>query len=104
MAGSVALAGLGLAALGLAGRVATQVFPKFAPIVSSKLNSFNLEDLAPSKYYRGGFQARMNKTEAAQILGVSPLASAKKVRGESKTCFEKTNIENILFLSFFNFF
>ena len=83
MAGSIALAGIGLATLGLVGRAASQAFPRFAPIVSSKLNSFQfrLEDLAPSKYYRGGFQSHMNKTEAAQILGVSPLASLKKVRG-----------------------
>ena len=82
MAGSVAIAGVGLAAVGLAGRFAAQAFPKFAPIVQTKLNSFNLESFAPSKYYRGGFQTSMTKTEAAQILGISPLATVKKVRGE----------------------
>ena len=84
MASSIALAGLGLATVGLVGRAATQAFPRFAPIVSAKLKSFRLDDLAPSKYYRGGFQAHMNKTEAAQILGVSPLASLKKVRGTER--------------------
>lgn len=84
MAGSLALAGVGLATVGLVGRAASKAFPRFGPVVSSKLNSFKFEDFAPSKYYRGGFQARMNKTEAAQILGVSPLASAKKIREAHK--------------------
>lgn len=39
------------------------------------------ESLATSKYYRGGFDAKMNKREAALILGVSPTASKGKVRG-----------------------
>lgn len=37
------------------------------------------ESLATSKYYRGGFDAKMNKREAALILGVSPTAAPKKV-------------------------
>lgn len=37
------------------------------------------ESLATSKYYRGGFDAKMNKREAALILGVSPTASKTKV-------------------------
>lgn len=38
------------------------------------------ETFATSKYYRGGFDAKMNKREAALILGVSPTASKNKVR------------------------
>lgn len=38
------------------------------------------ESLATSKYYRGGFDVKMNKREAALILGVSPTASKGKVR------------------------
>lgn len=37
------------------------------------------ESLATSKYYRGGFDAKMNKREAALILGVSPTAPKTKV-------------------------
>lgn len=52
--------------------------------MSQKLNeamkSFpTAESLATSKYYRGGFEAKMNKREAALILGVSPTASKTKV-------------------------
>lgn len=79
MAGSLAAAGLGIAAVSLVGRTVLQVFPKFAPIISTQLNN-----LAPSKYYRGGFQPSMTKTEAAQILGVSPLTNLKRIRESHK--------------------
>ena len=39
---------------------------------------------ANSKYYKGGFDAKMNKREAALILGVSPTANAKKIRDAHK--------------------
>ena len=32
-----------------------------------------------SKYYKGGFDPKMSKREAALILGVSPTANVKKV-------------------------
>lgn len=44
------------------------------------LPKFDAESLANSKYYRGGFDPKMNKREAALILGVSPTASKIKVR------------------------
>lgn len=37
------------------------------------------ESLATSKYYRGGFEAKMSKREASLILGVSPTAPKTKV-------------------------
>lgn len=33
-----------------------------------------------SQYYRGGFDAKMNRREASLILGVSPTAAKNKVR------------------------
>lgn len=39
----------------------------------------NSESFANSKYYKGGFDPKMNKREAALILGVSPTASKGKV-------------------------
>lgn len=44
------------------------------------LPKFDAESLANSKYYRGGFDPKMNKREASLILGVSPTASKVKVR------------------------
>lgn len=39
---------------------------------------------ANSKYYRGGFDPKMNKREAALILGVSPTATKLKVKDAHK--------------------
>lgn len=55
-----------------------------APAMSQKLNEAmnalpTAESLATAKYYRGGFDAKMNKREAALILGVSPMAPKNKV-------------------------
>lgn len=43
------------------------------------LPKFDAESMATSKYYKGGFEPKMNKREAALILGVSPVASKNKV-------------------------
>lgn len=43
------------------------------------LPKFDADSLASSKYYRGGFDPKMNKREAALILGVSPTATKLKV-------------------------
>lgn len=45
---------------------------------------FDSESLASSKYYRGGFDPKMNKREAALILGVSPSASKTKIKDAHK--------------------
>lgn len=46
--------------------------------------NFDSESLASSKYYRGGFDPKMSKREAALILGVSPSASKIKVKDAHK--------------------
>ncbi|GLG92870.1 uncharacterized protein GBIM_00419 [Gryllus bimaculatus] len=40
--------------------------------------------LANSKYYKGGFEPKMTKREAALILGVSPNASKLKIKEAHK--------------------
>lgn len=42
------------------------------------------ESLANSKYYKGGFDPKMNKREASLILGVSPVASKNKIKDAHK--------------------
>ena len=37
-----------------------------------------------SKYYRGGFDAKMSRREASLILGVSPSAPKNKIRDSHK--------------------
>ncbi|XP_038208813.1 mitochondrial import inner membrane translocase subunit TIM14 [Zerene cesonia] len=83
MASSVILAGLGMAAVGFAGRYLLKQMPnasmKFAEAVKN-LPKFDAESLANSKYYKGGFEPKMTKREAALILGVSPTANKAKIR------------------------
>ncbi|XP_053601192.1 mitochondrial import inner membrane translocase subunit TIM14 [Plodia interpunctella] len=83
MASSVILAGLGMAAVGFAGRYILRQVPnasvKFAEAIKN-LPKFDSESLANSKYYKGGFEPKMTKREAALILGVSPTASKTKIR------------------------
>jgi DnaJ family protein C protein 19 len=48
------------------------------------LPKFDSDSLANSKFYRGGFEPKMSKREAALILGVSPSASKTKIKDAHK--------------------
>lgn len=81
MQSNAILAGLGLAAVGFAGRYIMRRSPQWTKNLSEAMKLLpNSESLANSKYYRGGFDPKMNKREASLILGVSPTASKGKVR------------------------
>lgn len=87
MGGSVILAGLGMAAVGFAGRYAARSMPQMATKMEEAMKTMpklDAESWANSKYYKGGFDPKMNKREAALILGISPTANAKKVREAHK--------------------
>lgn len=88
MSSSLILAGLGLAAAGYAGRYVARKSPRIiAQAEESMKNIPNLassEAWANSKYYKGGFDGKMTKREAALILGVSPNAGQKKIRESHK--------------------
>lgn len=83
MASSIILAGLGMAAIGFAGRYVMRQMPnassKFAEAMKN-LPKFDPESLATSKYYKGGFESKMTRREASLILGVSPTANKSKIR------------------------
>merc|ERR1719391_1737618 len=82
MSSGIILAGLGMAAIGVGGRYAARTMPQFTKNMSMpKLDS---EAWANSKYYKGGFDPKMNKREAALILGITPTANVKKVREAHK--------------------
>lgn len=85
-ASSVILAGLSVAAVGFAGkhlmRRTPQMTTKFNEALKN-LPKFDAESMAASKYYKGGFDPKMNKREASLILGVSPSASKIKVMWSS---------------------
>lgn len=87
MASSVVLAGLGLAALGFAGKHLMRKMPAMSGKITEALKTlpkFDAESLANSKYYKGGFEPKMNKREAALILGISPTASKNKIKDAHK--------------------
>lgn len=76
------VAGLGLAAVGFAGRIIARQLPNMAQKMSEALKnmpSLDAGSLANSRYYKGGFEPKMTKREASLILSVSPTASKLKV-------------------------
>lgn len=75
-------AGLGLAAIGFTGRYILRRMPNMAEQMNQAMKTLpNLEEaLSTSKYYKGGFEPKMNRREAALILGISPSASKARIK------------------------
>jgi DnaJ family protein C protein 19 len=87
MGSSLIMAGLGMAAVGFAGRYAARSMPQLAQKMeqaAKTMPKIDSESWANSKYYKGGFDPKMNKREASLILGVSPTANIKKIRDAHK--------------------
>uniref|UniRef100_A0A3Q1GLN2 Mitochondrial import inner membrane translocase subunit TIM14 n=1 Tax=Acanthochromis polyacanthus TaxID=80966 RepID=A0A3Q1GLN2_9TELE len=78
-ASSMVAVGLALAAAGFAGRYAMQAMKQMEPQVKQALQSFPKTAFGGG-YYRGGFEPKMTKREAALVLGVSPTANKNKIR------------------------
>ncbi|KAL5005011.1 hypothetical protein ScPMuIL_018467 [Solemya velum] len=77
------IAGVGLAALGFAGRFAARYAKQAGQTLKKGMDALP-QSGAFSKYYRGGFEPTMSKREAGLILGVSPAASKAKIREAHK--------------------
>ncbi|MEE6467440.1 hypothetical protein FKM82_007239 [Ascaphus truei] len=71
-------AGLTIAVAGFAGRYALQAMKQMEPQVKQAFQT--LPKSAFGGYYRGGFEPKMTKREAALVLGVSPTANKVKLR------------------------
>lgn len=87
MSSSVILAGLGLAAVGYGARYAMRRLPGVASTFKQTLENlpkFDAESMASSKYYKGGFDQKMNRREAALILGITPSSNKIKVKDAFK--------------------
>ncbi|KQS43800.1 mitochondrial import inner membrane translocase subunit TIM14 isoform X2 [Drosophila erecta] len=87
MSSSLIAVALGVAAVGYAGKHLMRRMPQMTTKFSEALNNlpkFDAESMAASKYYKGGFDAKMNKREASLILGVSPSASKLKIKDAHK--------------------
>ncbi|XP_059775968.1 mitochondrial import inner membrane translocase subunit TIM14-like [Balaenoptera ricei] len=79
MASTVVAVGLTIAAAGFAGRYALQAMKNMEPQVKQVFQSLPKSAFSGG-YYRGGFEPKMTKREAALILGVSPTANKGKIR------------------------
>ncbi|KAG7514526.1 hypothetical protein JOB18_036423 [Solea senegalensis] len=78
MASSMVAVGLALAAAGFAGRYAMQAMRQIEPQMKQAFQSFPKTTFGG--YYKGGFDPKMTKREAALVLGVSPTANRNKIR------------------------
>ncbi|CAF3509108.1 unnamed protein product [Rotaria sp. Silwood1] len=74
--------GIGLAVVGFTGRYLL----RHGKIIAESLNKTSgaIAEGLSSKYYKGGFDPKMNRREAALILGVSPTANKTRIRDAYK--------------------
>ncbi|KAM7283167.1 mitochondrial import inner membrane translocase subunit TIM14 [Ixodes scapularis] len=85
MASSLVTTGLALAAVSLAGRVVLRSSEAWSKILQQSWKSLpTAESFLGSKYYKGGFEAKMSKREAGLVLGVSSTASRSKLKNGHK--------------------
>ena len=76
---SLIVAGLGLAGAAFASRAALQAYKRVNWKEVAKVVP-NLPGLSLNAYYKGGFEAKMSKREAALVLGVGQGSTLQKVR------------------------
>jgi hypothetical protein len=74
--------GVGLALIGYSGRYLAR-YGKLITENLMKTSGIVAEGLS-SKYYKGGFDAKMNRREAALVLGISPTTSKIRIRDAYK--------------------
>ncbi|BES95241.1 unnamed protein product [Nesidiocoris tenuis] len=87
MSTGLILAGLGVAAIGLAGKYALRAAPVMSQKMAEAIKTLPKVDnqmFSGSKYYKGGFDPKMSRREASLILGVSPAANKNKVKEAHK--------------------
>ncbi|CAI2320227.1 unnamed protein product [Caenorhabditis sp. 36 PRJEB53466] len=80
MSGGLIAAGLGLAAVGFGARYVLRnqaLIKKGLEAIPGAAGGF-------SNYYRGGFDQKMTRSEAAKILGVTPSAKPQKIKDAHK--------------------
>uniref|UniRef100_T1IN71 J domain-containing protein n=1 Tax=Strigamia maritima TaxID=126957 RepID=T1IN71_STRMM len=80
MSSGLILAGLGLAAIGFAGRYAFRIAGPLQEAMKQQLKSLPTEAFTGSRYYKGGFEPKMTRREAGLILGVSPSVGKAKLK------------------------
>ena len=72
MSSGLILVGLGMAALGVGGRIALRTAPKaisnMENVIKSMPSQLDSKAWANSKYYKGGFEGKMTKREVSTVL------------------------------------
>ncbi|XP_018403908.1 PREDICTED: mitochondrial import inner membrane translocase subunit TIM14 [Cyphomyrmex costatus] len=81
---TIVAAGIGLAAVGFAGRYLLRRLPNLSQRMAETVKKLDSQSLANSKYYKGGFEPKMTRREASLILSVSPTASKSKMKEQFK--------------------
>ena len=86
MSPNLILTGVSMAVLGFGGRSLARSAPQIRRNLDRILKSVlpNPGVWANSKYYRGGFEPRMSRREAALVMGVSANAGTKRIREAHK--------------------
>nr|SVE73980.1 EOG090X0MNL [Daphnia atkinsoni] len=86
MGSSAIVVGLGLAAVGFAGRTILRSAPTMTTKFNKILKQFPVdsESLLGSRFYKGGFDAKISKREASLILGISPTANKIRIKEAHK--------------------
>ncbi|CAG0914528.1 unnamed protein product [Notodromas monacha] len=84
MASSMVLAGLAMATVGFAGRYIARQMPNMSQKFSQKMKEFPTDSFTGSMYYKGGFDPKMTRREAALILGISPSSNERRIKEAHK--------------------
>lgn len=80
MASTIILAGLSLAGGATLARTALRAVVPAAKRVDDTVKHFQRLSFENYKYYRGGFEPKMTKREAALILGIGQSSNGAKVK------------------------
>lgn len=80
MATTMIVIGIGVAGTALLARTAIRASRPLAKQMDEAIKSIGKLDFESYKYYRGGFEPKMTKREAAVILGVSQSVSKSRLR------------------------
>jgi len=96
MASAVIVAGLGVAALGFSARFVLKTIPAMSQTLAKtipKIDGQVNQAFANSKYYKGGFDEKMGKREAALILGVRSNAPPVQINTAYKRMMRKNHTD-----------